>query len=130
MARAKGFGKGSFKEGASTDRTSLVRKKLNKRKSSADSIGKQNILDVIGTCPFVCSVETVGLAPEAARQRSLTTARLALAAIALLWTTPSRALEGMNLLYDRSIHRQMVLTFIPGKTVLAGSSLSHLPHGP
>lgn len=105
-------------------------KKLKKRKPSSDSIVEQNILDVIDSCPFVCSVETVGLGPEAARQRSLTAARLALAAIALLWATPSRALEGMNLVYDRRIHRQMALTFIPGKTVLAGSNLSHSPHGP
>jgi len=105
-------------------------KKLKTRKASADSIFEQNILDVIGMCPFVCSVGTVGLAPKAGRQRALTTARMALAAIALLWSTPSRALEGMNLLYDRRIHTQVALTFIPGKTVLAGSSLSHLPYGP
>ncbi|MGB4950812.1 MAG: hypothetical protein WBO55_09285 [Rhizobiaceae bacterium] len=36
----------------------------------------------------------------------------------------------MNLLYDRRIHRQRALTIFPGKTVLAGSSMSHMPHGP
>ena len=105
-------------------------KKLQKRKTSADSIIEQDILDAVGTCPFVCTVATVGLAPEAGRERALTTARLALAAIALLWATPSRALEGMNLLYDRRIHIQKALTFVPGMTVLAGSSMSHMPHGP
>lgn len=105
-------------------------KKFQKRKTSTDSIIEKDIIDAVGTCPFVCSVVTVGLAPDAARERALTTARLALAAIALLWTTPSRALEGMNLLYDRRLHRQRALTFVPGKTVLAGSSMSHMPHGP
>lgn len=78
----------------------------------------------------MCSVVTVGLAPDAARERALTTAHLALAAVALLWTTPSRALEGMNLLFDRRIHHQKALTFVPGKTVLAGTNMSHMPHGP
>ncbi|MCC0015573.1 MAG: hypothetical protein H6878_04620 [Rhodobiaceae bacterium] len=105
-------------------------KKLQKRKTSTDSIIEQDIIDAIGTCPFVCSIVTVGLAPDAARERALTTARLALAAIALLWSTPSRALEGMNLLYDRRMNRQRALTFGPGKIVLAGSSMSHMPHGP
>lgn len=105
-------------------------KKLRKRRTSIDSIIEQDIIDAVGTCPFMCSVVTVGLAPEAARERALTAARLALAAIALLWTTPSRALEGMNLLYDRRVHRQKALAFVPGKTVLAGSSMSHMPHGP
>jgi hypothetical protein len=105
-------------------------KKLKKRKISADSIVEQDIIDAVGICPFVCSVVTNGLAPDAARERSLTTARLGLAAVALLWATPSRALEGMNLLYDRRIHQQKALTFVPGGTVLAGSSMSHMPHGP
>lgn len=105
-------------------------KKLQRRKTSADSIVEKDIVDVIGTCPFVCSVVTDGLAPEAARERALTTARLALAAIALLWATPSRALKGLNLLYDRRIHQKRALTFIPGKVVLTGSTMSHMPHGP
>ncbi|MGZ9073253.1 MAG: hypothetical protein ACXW3G_10165 [Rhodoplanes sp.] len=104
--------------------------RLRKRKPSADSICETDILDAISSCPFVCSVTTTGLAAEAGREKALTAARLAIAAIALLWATPSRALEGMNLLFDRRIHRQKALTFIPGKIVLAGSRLSHMPHGP
>jgi hypothetical protein len=70
------------------------------------------------------------LAAEAGREKALTAARLAIASIAILWATPSRALAGMNLLFDRRIHRQVALTFIPGKIVLAGSRVSHMPHGP
>lgn len=105
-------------------------KRLGKRKPSADSIRETDILDAIGSCPFVCSITTTGLAAEAGREKALTAARLGIAAIALLWATPSRALEGMNLLFDRRIHRQKALSFIPGKIVLAGSRLSHMPHGP
>lgn len=105
-------------------------KKLRKRETSRDSIIEQAIIDAVGTCPFVCSVVTVGLAPDAARERALTTARLALAAVALLWRTPSRALGGMNLLYDRHVRKQAEIAFASGKVVLAGSSKSHMPHGP
>jgi len=105
-------------------------KRPRKRKPSADRIREAGILDAVGSCPFVCSVTTTGLAAEAGREKALTAARLAIAAIALLWATPSRALEGMNLLFDRRVHRQKALSFIPGKIVLAGSRLSHMPHGP
>ena len=57
-------------------------------------------------------------------------ARLALTGVALLWETPSKALEGFNLLYDRNVRRQKVLSFAPGKVILAGSQLSHRPNGP
>ena len=105
-------------------------KKLRKRQASMDSIREQDILDTILGCPFVCSVTASEFGPEAGREKALTAARLALAAIALLWSTPSRALEGMNLLFDRRVHQQKALTFVQGKTILAGSRLSHMPHGP
>ncbi|MGD9614738.1 MAG: hypothetical protein AB7H90_02535 [Alphaproteobacteria bacterium] len=101
-----------------------------KRKPSIDSICETDILDTVGSCPFVCSVTITGLAAEAGREKALTAARLAIAAIALLWVIPSRALEGMNLLFDYRTHRQKALSFIPGKIVLAGFRLSHTPHGP
>jgi hypothetical protein len=105
-------------------------KPLRKRKPSADSIHENDVIDAVSTCPFVCSVTTEGLGAEAARERALTAARLAIAAIALLWVSPSSALDGMNLLFDRRIHRQKALTFIPGQIVLAGSRISQMPHGP
>ena len=103
---------------------------LCKRNVSTDSIREDDILDAIGTCPFVCSVTTNGFADDAAKGKALTAARLALAAIALLWQTPSKALSGFNLLFDRSPRRLKTLTFVPGKIVLAGSLLSQMPHGP
>jgi len=105
-------------------------KRLHKRKPSHDSIGETDILEAVCSCPFVCSIATSGLAAEAGREKALTAARLATAAIALLWLNPSSVLDGMNLIIDRRLHSQKVLTYIPGKIVLAGWRLSHLPHGP
>jgi len=79
---------------------------------------------------YVCSVDTAGLAAESGREKALTAARLAMAAIALLWRSPSSALQDMNLIYDRRLHSQKVLTFVPGRRVLAGFKLSHRPCGP
>lgn len=104
--------------------------KLAKRKTSYDSIREVDIFDAIGACPYVCSVITDGFAAEAGRERALTAARLALTAIALLWETPSKVLDGFNLSFDRNVRRQKVLSFVPGKIILAGSKLSHMPHGP
>jgi len=106
------------------------RKYLRKRKSSQDSLCEKDILDSVGGCLFVCSVSTNGLAAETGREKALTAARMATAAIALLWPTPSLALDGMNLLFDRKLHLQNILTFIPGKIRLFESRLSHRPHGP
>jgi len=105
-------------------------RRLRKRKLSADMITEMGILDAIGACPYVCSVKITGLAAQAGREKALTAVRLATASIALLWGTPSRALEGMNVLFDRSIHRQHVLTFMLGNIVNTSSRLSHMPRGP
>ncbi len=88
------------------------------------------ILDATGACPFVCSVKTSGYGVEAGKDKALTAARLGLTMIALIWQTPSRALEGFNLLHDRSVRHLSVLSFTPGKATLPGSRLSHMPHGP
>lgn len=103
---------------------------LRKRKGRIDPFRENDILKAVGKCDFVCSVATDGLATEAARERALTAARLATAVIALLWQTSSKALEGFNLLYDRTMHNRTALSFIPGKIVLAGMKWSHPPHGP
>ncbi|MFH1343757.1 MAG: hypothetical protein ABIL01_21495 [Pseudomonadota bacterium] len=75
-------------------------------------------------------MSATGFAAEAGKEKALTVARLALTAIALLWETPSKALSGFNLSFDRSVNRRKTLTFVPGKFTLSGSSWSHMPHGP
>lgn len=104
--------------------------KLRKRKPSVDSMAEMDVIDAIGSCEFVCSVTIHDLGSEAGREKALTAARFATTAIALTWQTPSRALNGINLVFDREPHRRKTLAFIPGKSVLSGSSWSHLPSGP
>ena len=50
--------------------------------------------NAIGTCPYVCSVSTVGLAPEAGKEKALMAARLALTGVALLWGRHPRHSKG------------------------------------
>ncbi|MEX0899435.1 MAG: hypothetical protein WD081_01950 [Gammaproteobacteria bacterium] len=99
------------------------------RKSSIDSAREQDVLRVVGGCPYVCSISTTALAPEFGREKAMVAARLALAAISLAWEDPSDALRGLNLAYDGLSHRQRVLTF-GEELYLAGFRHSRLPHGP
>ncbi len=92
--------------------------KLRKRKPSFDSIAESNVIDAIGACSFICSVTIRDLAAEAGHDKALMAARFATTAIALTWQTPSKALEGINLIFDRKPHHRKSLTFIPGKGVL------------
>lgn len=105
-------------------------KRVKRRGRSIDAEDEADLLDTVGECPFVCTITTEGLGTEAGREKALIAARLATAAIALLWETPSKALSGLNLLFDRHPHRQKVVAFAPGKGMLAGSYRSHMPHGP
>lgn len=104
--------------------------KIGKRKAVIDNQRELNIVDAVGSCNYVCSVVTNGLASEAGKLKAQTAARLALTCVALWWETPSSALKGFNLLVDRSVRQQRTLFFIPGKITLGGSSLQGLPHGP
>lgn len=104
--------------------------KLRKRKSSFDSIAELGVIDAIGSCKFVCSITIYDLASEAGREKALVAARFATTAIALMWQIPSKALDGINLVFDRKPHFRKALIFIPGKDVLSGSSWSHPPFGP
>ncbi|WP_439542597.1 hypothetical protein [Hyphomicrobium sp.] len=104
--------------------------RIAKRKVSRESLREKDILGAIGSSPFVCSVVTTGFGDEAAKEKARTAARLSLAAIALLWQTPSKALSGFNLLFDRSVRSLKTLTFVPKNHVLSGSYLSHMPDGP
>lgn len=103
--------------------------KLAKRKQGIDAMRERDVLDAVGTCPYVCSVRTLGLASEAGRLKAQTAAHMAMAAIALRWETPSRTLAGFRLLVDAGMRRQRSLVFIPGVRTLAGGHLVGMPHG-
>jgi hypothetical protein len=105
-------------------------KRLRKRKPSIDSTHESRILDALDNCAFVCSVVTDGLAAEAGRDKALIAARLATTAIALTWYTPSKALNGMNLRFDRVPFTQFTLSFDSNDDLLVGMRRSHHPIGP
>lgn len=119
--------------------TSVIAKRLQRLWSSGrkskklikhiDQIREQDVIDAIGNCPFVCSIQTDGLAPETGKDKALMAGRMALAAISLLWQKPSTALDGFRLSADGDVRVLKVLTFIPGKVTIAGQKLSHLPTG-
>lgn len=103
---------------------------ISERKEGIESIYERDILDSIGRTNYVCSVTVSGLGSEAGELKAQTAARLALTAIALTWTLPSSALEGFNLLIDRTVRLKKILSFVVGKITLASTSLKGRPHGP
>jgi hypothetical protein len=104
--------------------------KLKKRKTSLDNIRERELLRAIGPCNFVCSVVTRGFASGMGQEKALLAARIAMTSIALLWQSPSWALDGLNLFFDRRLHDQTSLMCMPGKKILSTSRISHMPQGP
>lgn len=97
--------------------------------SSADRHQENTILGLTNDASFICSVRTDGMTQKFGRSRALTTARLALASIALCWRPASEALKNMNLTEDRVVRILHEITFQGGKiTTLAGRK-SHVPGG-
>lgn len=104
--------------------------KLKRRKPSADSHYEQHIIKAIGSCPYVCSVRVPGFGGEAGQEKAVISARLALAAVSLLWETPSTALDGFNLRAGRELRDHEVLSFSPDGLVLGGVGGSKRSHPP
>ncbi len=103
--------------------------KSRKRKGSVDALFEHSILSTVGENPYVCSVKTTGLAPEAGRLKALTAARLAMTAIALRWEIPSDPLRGFNLTMDGAPRSQKTLAFVPN-VMFTTSETSHvMPYG-
>ncbi len=105
-------------------------KKLRECKQPSVDMREQVVLKVIGGCPYVCSVSTQELGAEAGRGKAYVAAHLGMAAIALLWPTPSKALQGFNLLNDPGVRHQQTLTFTPDNGILVNYNMVGLPHGP
>ena len=91
---------------------------------------EQDIYNVIGPCPYVCSVSVNGFARKAGLQAAANAARLALTCIAMMWEPASRALDGFRLRYDGPLFLQYALRYRVGKISLAGSRLNGSPSGP
>jgi hypothetical protein len=104
--------------------------KLRKRKAPSDKNAESSILRTIGKSPFVCSVTTQRLAPEASLEKALIAARFATTLIALTWQMPSQALARMNLNYDRIPHHRHTLIFLPNRPARFTMNWSYIPSGP
>jgi hypothetical protein len=100
--------------------------KTNKRKPSRDQLKEDGIIEAIGDALVVCSVSTEGMASVMAHERALRAARLALTAIALRWQTPSKVLDGMNLLFDRQPRKQAYLVFDAVRLVSISEKYVHV----
>ncbi|MEO1709782.1 MAG: hypothetical protein AAFR70_05900 [Pseudomonadota bacterium] len=99
------------------------------RKPSADSHTEDAILRAIGDCPVACTIETDGLSSKNVKEKGLLAARLAMAALSLMWERPSKGLELMKLLYDRQWSSRFTVTFGSGKYPGSSSSKSDFPFG-
>ncbi len=105
-------------------------KSLKKRTAkSFDVYTERAILDAVGDCPIVCTIETSGLSGKYVQEKGALAARIAMLAIALMWHHPSQALRWMNLLYDRRVFHRHVVSFNDKGRVGSNSELSQLPEG-
>jgi hypothetical protein len=104
--------------------------KLRARKSSVDGSYERDIIDAIGDCPYVCSVKIPGFGGKARQDKALLAARLALTTISLIWENSSKALDGLNLLFDREMRSQSLLSFTSDGLILGGRRKSNMPHAP
>lgn len=104
--------------------------RLTKRKPGGAASQEQQILRAMARAPYVGSIWIEGFAPRAGLDAAANAVRLAITIVALLWPTPSRALEGMRLRFDPKHHSERAVTFVPGRFVIGGSRLRGTPFGP
>lgn len=103
---------------------------LRPRKNPHLQYYEDSIIDVLHSYQLACTVETNGLAPEMAQTRAIIGARLGQTAIALLWRTPSRMLEGFHLSVDHGYRQIRTIPFIPGNRMIGGWRSKGAPRGP
>lgn len=103
--------------------------RVRRRKRSEDASVEAEILSAIGRLPYVCSVWTSGRAPKAAEEKAAQAARLALLAVALVFSMPAGALDGLNLAYDGLPYHRKTLITAHGR-MHGGTRLIKNPHGP
>lgn len=104
--------------------------KLHPRKLARENAFERSIIEVLGKAQMTCTVETQGLASEMAKARGIIGARLGQMAIALLWTLPSRVLDGFHLSVDHGPRFIRTISYIPGRQSFGGTVRKGLPCGP
>jgi len=103
--------------------------KIGRRKPSLEQSNERDILDSVGSAPYICSVTTEGVFGEIAKDKALLAARLALLGVALMWASPSKALKDINLVYDGPPYRQTYTFFQDRREFLGGSQWVNTLHG-
>ncbi len=104
-------------------------KRLRARVSSQDASFERRILQTVGDGDYVCSVSVGPTGSEAGLQKSLIAARLAMAAVALGFDKPSRALRDMVLVRDTRLHVEEHIEFSPSGLAGWTSAASFSPGG-
>lgn len=102
---------------------------LRKRTPSWDEAAEAAIVASIGSCGAVTSVSTAHLSGGAAEEKALRAARLAHAAVALLWETPSSILGRMGLLFDGGMLKRHYVILANDGRHGSSSSISRLSGG-
>lgn len=100
-----------------------------RRKSGWDEHKETAIVEAVSNCPVVCEVSTYGLSSDLMVQKGLLAARLAMAALSLLWGRPESALERMRLVYDGDVFLQHYAVRFDSGGFGSGSSTINLPMG-
>ncbi|QAX29200.1 hypothetical protein [Leisingera sp. NJS204] len=103
-------------------------KAVRKRKRSRCSFDEEDIIKAIGACPYVCTVKLPGVGGNSGQAKALFAARIALTSISLMWQKPSKALEGLNLLYDRENRTKVPLRVASNGLILGGRESTCTPY--
>ena len=103
--------------------------KIRPRKPSLESGNERAIIRAVGEAPFVCSIETEGLFGDFAKEKALLAARLTLLGVALLWASPRKALQEINLAYDGPPHLQAYTFYQERPELLSGGRWTKSLHG-
>ena len=104
-------------------------KPVKKRKSSRDSANENAVADAVGVALYVCTVETNGIYGEVAKEKAVMAARFALLGVALTWDNSTKAMAGLNLVFDGLPYRQTYAFLQERPEILSGSKWVHLLNG-
>jgi hypothetical protein len=104
-------------------------RRVRKRARSFEEYAEQSILDAIGECPIVCTVETNGLSSKMMGEKAALAARLAMTALSLLWGHPSEGLKWMSLKFDGQPYHRAYAVFSESRYAGGLSSMSQLGSG-
>ncbi len=88
----------------------------------------QKVVQAVGECPYICTVRTHELPPETGAERAMLAARLGLAGIALMWSVPSKVLDGVMLQVDRNTSLKHLVSLEEGGKLTVSMGARHAPY--